>query len=132
MAKLTFFFDRQVGKKLPHVLAKMAPPMDVTWHQQCGYRQNMPDDEWLADVGKKKWVVIGQDLKWHLIASEAEAIKQHRVRCFYLPCANEGRWDTLCNVVKHHRHMIELANSVDPPFIFKLKKNGRFSRVQIL
>ena len=37
------------------------------------------------------------------------AIKQHAIRCFYLPAARENRWTSLCHFVWRHEKMQEAA-----------------------
>jgi len=124
VAKLTFFFDRTFGVRLPEVLARMSPPMHIRWHQKHGFAQNTTDDEWLAQVGAAGWVVISQDRKFHLVDVELAAIKQHKIRCFYLRCASEHRWISLCNLTRAHKRMINLAETHPPPFIYDMRQNG--------
>jgi hypothetical protein len=91
----------------------------------------MPDDKWLAIVGAKGWVVLSQDRKFHVRENEAAAIKQHAVRCFYLPCVSDDRWVSLDHFVRRHTKMQELTRSRAAPFIFELKNNGQFYRVKL-
>lgn len=109
----------------------MKPPVRVKWHQDEGFALNMPDDEWLAIVGPRKWVVLTQDRKFHVIDVEVAAIKQHNVRCFYLPCASDDRWVSLCHFVKRHEKMMQIAHTKGGPFIWELKNNGQFYEVSL-
>ncbi len=109
----------------------MKPPMRVKWHQEQGFLHNTPDDEWMNVVGPRGWISVSQDRKWHAIEAEAAAIKQHRMRCFYLPCASEHRWVSLCSFVRRHEKMMELASTTPAPFIYEMKGNGRFYEVKI-
>lgn len=131
MGQLTFFFDRQIGRRLPEVLIRMAPPMHIRWHQGEGFKHDEDDDVWLSEIGKRGWVVIGQDRKWHKVPVEAAAVKQHNVRCFYLPCASESRWVSLGNFMKCHQKMMHLANTVQGPFVYRFAKNGQLYRVRL-
>lgn len=131
MAQLTFFFDRNMGTRLPKALAQMNPPMRVVWHQEQNFKNDDPDDYWLAEVGKKRWVVVSQDRKWHDITTEAAAIRQHAVWCFYFPCASASRWVSLCHFIKRHERMMHLAETVPGPFVFRLAPNGQFYRVEL-
>ena len=107
----------------------MAPPVEVRWQLKERIHQDTPDDVWLADVGSRNWIVLTQDRKFHICATEAFAIKQHNLRCFYLPCASEPRWQSLCRFVRGHVRMIEICQRVPAPFIFEMKKNGRIEQV---
>ena len=132
MGPLTFYFDRTFGTRLPKALASMRPPARIKWHQDQGFAPEMPDDEWLSVVGPRQWVVLSQDRKFHVRENEAAAIKQHSVRCFYLPCASESRWVSLCHFVRWHVKIGEKANSEAPPFIYELKSSGHMRKVILL
>jgi hypothetical protein len=131
LGELTFFFDRTFGKRLPRALASLKPPMEIRWHQGQNFPANMPDDEWLAIAGQKGWVVLSQDLRFHLRENELEAIKQHAARCFYFPCASEDRWFSMRLFVRGHTRIMSLADMNAGPFIFSLKKNGQFYPVTL-
>ena len=131
MDKLTYFFDRTFGTRLPSALNTIRPPAVVKWHQGEGFPIDMPDDEWMEIVGPKRWVVISQDRKWHTIDIEALAVKQHGLRCFYFPCASDPIWISLGHFVRRFDRMEQLARAGNGPFIYSLKKNGRFYPVPI-
>ncbi len=103
--------------------------MKVKWHQEQGFAHNMPDDEWLEIVGKRGWVVVTQDRKFHMIEAEKMAVIQHKVKCFYLP--SNGRWEALCSIIQKHKKMIELSVTLDAPFIFELKGRNRFYNIKL-
>jgi len=128
---LTFYFDRTFGRRLPGALHSMKPPMRIKWHEEQQFPQRMPDDQWLEIVGQRRWVVLSQDRKFHTVDAEAAAIKQHNVRCFYLPCASEDRWVSLCHFIRRHERIMALARSETAPFIFELKANGQFYPVRL-
>ncbi len=65
MAALTLFFDRNLGVRVPKALRTARPPVAIKDHQQVGFAIDAPDDEWLAKVGTKDWVVITHDRKFH-------------------------------------------------------------------
>lgn len=109
----------------------MKPPVNIRWHHAENFKSDDEDDYWLSEIGKRNWVVIGQDRKWHSIEVEAAAVKQHNIRCFYLPCADQTRWVTLCHFIRRHAKMMELAETVPGPFIYRLAKNGQFYEVPI-
>jgi hypothetical protein len=128
---LVFFFDRTFGTRLPKALASMRPPVLIKWHQDEGFAQNMPDDEWLSIVGPRKWVVLSQDRKFHLLENEILAIKQHSIRCFYLPAARENRWTSLCHFIWRHEKMQQLARTQSAPFVYEMKRNRQFYKVKL-
>lgn len=131
MDKLTFYFDRNIGKRLPEALCHLRAPFEVTWHNQQGFRHDMPDDEWMEIVGKKNWVVVSQDYKFHLEEFENFAVKQHMIRCFYLPDTGAKVWNTFCAFVRAHEKLMALCKIEPAPFIFDLKSTGRLMKVKL-
>ena len=130
MTKVTFYFDRNIGKKLPQALRHLNPPFEVKWHNEEKFPHDMPDDEWLAIVGPGKGTVITQNWKYHLREPELRAIKDHNVKCFYLPASGASKWDLYCLFVKSHKRIIEFSKSHSAPFVFDLKSNGHIKTVQ--
>lgn len=131
MDTLVFFFDRTFGTRLPKALASLKPPVKIKWHQEQGFAMDMPDDEWMAVVGPRKWICLSQDRKWHLNDSELLAVKQHAMKCFYLPSANTDRWVTMCHIASRHEKIQELARKHNGPFVFEMKANRQFYRVKL-
>ena len=124
-----FYFDKNIGSRLPKALRAMDPPFDIRWHSGEKFSPELADDEWLAKAGQNGWVVLTQDWKFHIRENELEAIKQHSVKCIYLPGANEHRWTTYTRFIRSHLRLIEFATQEAAPFIFDLKKNGQIKRV---
>ena len=129
MGKLTFYFDRNFGTRLPRALAWVKPPVNIEWHQNQRFPQEMPDDEWLEIVGKRGWVVFSHDRKFHSEATETAAVKQHSVGCFYLPCASDSTWDKLSIFVRMFGRILEIAESQLPPYVYDVHLNGRIKKV---
>ena len=127
--KVTFYFDRQIGKRIPEALLKVRPPMAIRYHEGEHYQSTMPDDQILKICGKNNWVAVSQDKKWHIIEAEKAAVIEYNAKCFYLPCASDPRWQTLGHIVKRHQKMIGLSESVKAPFIFDISKTGKFKRI---
>jgi hypothetical protein len=133
VAQLTFYFDRNFGKRFPQALDLAKPPFKVEYHHNKTNRfpMNMPDDEWLTVVCKKGWIVFSHDQKFHTIEAEAMAIKQHNGRCFYLPGANEDVWKKLVYIVGSVEKITKAIASTEPPFIFRLRPTLRLERVPL-
>lgn len=109
----------------------MQPPFKVKWHQEQGFAQDLDDDKWMAIVGPAKWVVFSQDRKFHLLPNEILAVKQHSIRCFYMPMANEDRWKSLCHIAWRWEKMQEIARNEAAPFIYEMRGNRQFYKVKI-
>jgi PIN domain-containing protein len=133
VAQLTFYFDRNFGKRFPQARDRAKPPFKVEYHHNKtnNFPMRMPDDEWLAIVCKKGWVVFSHDQKFHDIEAEAMAIKQHNGMCFYLPGAQEGVWEKLGYIVKATEKIVATIAATKPPFIFKLHPNLKLERIPL-
>lgn len=129
MDKLTLYFDRNFGKRIPYALSRMNPPMNIRWHDGERFRQDMPDDEWLATAGKNNWIVLTQDLKFHLIEHEIAAVRQHEVGCFYFPSSNYSLWATTCAFIRFHNRVLKLAAESEGPYIYEFKGTGKLETV---
>lgn len=132
MDKLTFYFDRTFGKRLPRALERFrGTPFEVRHHSGEGHANTMPDDEWLAKAGQNRWVVLTQDYKFHKPGFEHEmaAIREHSVQCYYFPCAQETMWEAICAFVRVHKNVVSKTRASGPCFIHSIGKNGRIRTV---
>lgn len=126
---MIFFFDRTFGIRLPSALARLKPPVGVRWHQEQQFPGDMPDDEWMAVVAPRGWVVLSQDRKWHVIDVEKKAVVQHNLGCIYFPSVD--RWQTLCLFTRTSQKLIDAVNSRKTPYIVELTRHGQIKDVMI-
>ena len=95
------------------------------------FKQNTPDDVWLAAVAHEGWIVFSHDRKFHTLLPECSAIKQYKAGCFYLPGASARTWDKMCHFMRAYQGIVDRINVTQKPFIFELSNAGRFKRVPI-
>lgn len=133
MGALTFYFDICFGKRFPKSILKAHPPFSVEYHGSKGnkFKQNTPDDKWLSVVGPKGWLVFSHDRKFHNEQPAIEAIKQHKIGCFYLPGANSDTWTKLYMFMRAHHRIMELSESTEKPFVFHLTALNKIEQVRI-
>ncbi|MBV9052257.1 MAG: hypothetical protein JO196_07640 [Hyphomicrobiales bacterium] len=133
MASLTFYFDRCFGTRLPDAIWRARPPFNVEFHHNPKNRfdHKTPDDQWLEMAGKLGWIVFSHDRKFHNESAASEAIRQHRIGCFYLWGANAETWDKLKVFLRAADGIMRLAESEMRPFIFQVAHNARISRVPL-
>lgn len=91
----------------------------------------MPDDEWLAVVGSKGWIVFSHDRKFHTEATETAAVIQHQVGCFYLPAASGSPWRKAKAFFRTFDRIKLLAETTKRPFIFDVKETGRVVPIKL-
>jgi len=109
----------------------LKPPVTIEWQNNQGFRQDMPDDEWLAHCGERGWIAFSHDRKFHSEAVETAAVKQHGVGCFYLPCAQEPVWEKARCLVRSFERIKALAETTPKPFIYNVRQSGQIVRVGI-
>lgn len=111
----------------------MSPPFGVEFHHSANnrYAEDTPDDEWLAEVGAKNWIVFSHDRKFHEELAAISAIKQHSIGCFYLWGAEITAWEKLRFFVRVADRIAVTAKATSKPFIFHVAQRGKITRVDI-
>ena len=135
------YFDRCVGTQIPEALRRLG--MKNVYHhhihravvgetptrdQQTLFLHDTPDDEWMEYVGERGWVVISQDYRLQLQRSTLSAIKQHRVRIFYLWGAEALKIETMRTFLNARRRIMNFAAQNPGPYIFRVSKGGQLSK----
>jgi hypothetical protein len=133
VGELTFYFDRCFGKRFPEALERAIPPFRVEYHhnRKNAFREDMPDDEWLAHVGAKQWIVFSHDRRFHKETASLMAIKQHGIGCFYLPGGDAKTWDKLLYFVKSCASCIRLTAATQRPFVYRINKKSQLTRLTL-
>lgn len=132
MGKLTFYFDRNFGRRFPEALQKVLPSsieVDYQHSPQSPFKANTPDDVWLAGIGANNWIVFTHDRKFHELAPELSAIKQHSIGCFYLWGADALAWEKLRAFARGYDNIIQAINMTSRPFIFQAAKSGHLQQI---
>lgn len=133
MGPLTFYFDRNFGKRFPEALVTVKPPFVVEYHhsQKNNFPQNMPDDQWLEICGTKKWIAFSHDKKFDRVPIEAAAIKTHAVAAFALCGASLDSWHKLKYFVQAHKRIAEILSIETPPFFYRITHGMQFQQVTL-
>ena len=101
----------------------------MKYHEGEGYRHNLDDDIWLADVGSKGWFVFSYDAKWQDEAPAIEAIRQHNIGCFYLYGASSQAFHRLASFVRSYDKIMETAKGERRPFILQFDSRNQTKRL---
>jgi len=80
------FLDRSLGRIQVPALLRAAGLRLVTLAERYGIHadEGIPDEQWLADAGQRREVVLMKDTRVRYNAPEKLVVVQHRVRCFCL------------------------------------------------
>ena len=124
-----FFIDRCLGRRIiPGALRDAGEEIKV--HDDI-FAQNAKDQDWLAEVSKRGWVVLTKDKNIRRRALEIHALTTARVRAFVLAGRGDLSGEEIGNIfVKALPAMKKLCATVTPPFIAHVSKDSSVALVQ--
>ena len=125
--QIAFFVDRSLGGKLI-VEALRAAGAQVVVHDDV-FAQNSPDVDWLAEAGRKGWVVLTKDGAIRHNPHERDMYRSARLRVFTLARQNLSGLDMAAVFVKALPGMQSRAETIEPPFVFSISRGGDFKRL---
>ncbi len=126
----TLFFDRDVGIRLPQTLTRLRLPVDIEYHQKY-FALDSQDDEWMPEVGRRGWTLIGHDGQHHLVAAEHAAIVDYQIGCFYLWGNSALTWQKMRCFLRGFERIMEATQSMEPPFIYQVRETGQLVPVEL-
>lgn len=136
-----FYFDRCVGSDIPESLRRLG--MKNVYHHHIHrsivgekpgpdgvslFHHGTRDDVWMNYVGPRGWIVISQDYRFQLEDATLSAIKQHRVRVFYLWGAEAPKVESMRTFLNARKKILEISSINPGPYIFRVRKNGVLKR----
>lgn len=124
MTSMKFFFDNNLSPRLVRGLRKFG---EEVIHLQEEYGQdNVLDEVWLKDIGRKGYLLITRDLKIPLHQAEKQAFKDNKVGAFFLGGKNRSAFAIIQQVIKNWPRIKELAesNQKKRPFAFRVPPAG--------
>ena len=113
----TLFFDRTFGKRLPHALRLLGVAAEA---HQDHFAQDAPDDEWLAAVSARGWIVLTNDKRIRFNQAERQALLTHGVGCFVFTSGSRTRWDQLRILGRAWDRIQEAIETTPRPFIYSV------------
>ena len=126
---LVFFVDRSLGR---HVIpnALRAAGAQVELHDDH-FSQDAQDQVWLAEAGKRGWVVLTKDKHLRYRAVETNALMSAKVRAFVLTARGDLSGVEIGQIfVKALPAMRRLCATVSPPFVAHVSRDGSVSIVK--
>lgn len=125
---LVFFIDRSLGRKyVAGALRTAGAKVEV---HDDHFPQTTPDVEWLAEVGRRGWVVLSKDERIRRNRIEREALEAAHVRAFFLT-QQDITGQEMANLFRDALPgMTNRTISQPAPFIFTISRSGKFSRVK--
>ena len=128
LEKAVFFIDRSVGKK------SVAEPLrgaglTVELHDDH-FPQDALDEEWLVEVGRRKWCVLTRDDRIRYRRVEAAAVRSAKVAMFVIVSKNLTGPQTAEVVLKALGRIGRFLSSHRRPFIAKIYRDGRVEKLE--
>lgn len=121
-----YFVDRSLGGHLvADALREAGARVEV---HDDHFRQDCPDEDWLAEVGRRRWVVLTKDERIAYRRLECEAVHAARVRMFVLVAGHLTGPKMAVAFATALPLMQRFACSHDPPFIAKVHRDGTVRR----
>ena len=116
---IVFFVDRSLGRELGKALIDAGA--EVRLHDDI-FAPDVPDQNWLEQVGQYGWVVLTKDKNIRLRRLEIEALIAAKVRAFVLTSGNLTGEEMSQIFVRNLSKIIALVETNAPPFIAKVTR----------
>jgi predicted nuclease of predicted toxin-antitoxin system len=120
----TWFVDRSLGRKI--VAQLRAAGFQVEEHS-AHFADDAPDAEWLAEAGRRGWVVLTKDKAVRRNALELAAILAGEVACFSLGHGNLKSDQMAQAFVAARSRMEKAVRRYDPPMTASVTASGHVS-----
>ena len=113
---VVFFTDRDLGKDFPRILREAG--LTVERHDDH-FRPDTPDEEWLAEVGRRGWIAITHDKRIRYKPNELAAVMAHRVSLLVL-IGRPPMAELATSFVATLERILRFTREHRPPYIAKL------------
>jgi hypothetical protein len=124
-----FFFDRNLGKRVPEALAADGWPVEK---HDDHFGPQTSDVDLFQEVSQRDWVFVTQDKKIRSRAAERRALVAHGLRTFSLAStANLSAEDTIEALRKAKPKIDEALASDLGPFVYSVRKDGSIHRLPV-
>jgi predicted nuclease of predicted toxin-antitoxin system len=126
---LVFFVDRSLGRRvIPDALRVAGAQVEL---HDNHFPQNAQDQVWLAEAGKRAWIVLTKDKHLRYRAIETNALMSAKVRAFVLTARGDLSGAEIGQIfVKALPTMRKLCATVSPPFVAHVSRDGSVSIVK--
>src|SRR5215831_132620 len=120
-----FFIDRSLGKK---VIAERLRQNGVAVEiHDDHFPQNALDEDWLAEVGKRGWIVLTKDDRIRYRPAALEAYRKHKVRVFIFGSGEMKAQEMADAFVKALPKISRFAIRKASPFFARISRSGLVS-----
>ena len=128
-ALATLFIDRCAWSRLLGNALREAGIAFVS-HQER-FAPNAPDDEWLAGVADKGWLVVTRDQRIRYKVNELQAAVRARLHLFVFTQGGLPAAETATILVHAYPAMCRRAASQPPPAFWSLQRSGAVTALRL-
>lgn len=95
------------------------------------FPQNTPDEVWLKEAGKRRWVVLTRDKNIRRRPNELQAFRDSGVIVFVLTAGDASAADTATLVSRLYLRLIRKAQATKAPAMFSVTLAGAISQIKL-
>ena len=121
-----YFLDRSLGRNVVADLLR-ARGMTVEIHDDH-LAQDAPDEEWIALVGRRRWVAVTKDRNIRYRTGELEAVRRRSARVLVLRMKDATGAEMAELLVRSRRRIIRFVSRTPAPFVAGIARSGSISR----
>lgn len=118
----TLFIDRDAWSSLLDQALQDAGIPFVAHRDR--FRADTPDTEWIAEVGRRGWVVVTRDKNIRRRANELRAVRAAGLHVFALTSGNLSAAETAAIVVKAWGAIRRAVAATAPPALYAISRSG--------
>jgi len=122
---LVFFIDRSLGRKI--VAQALREVGEIIQIHDDHFAPDAKDEDWLAEVGKRGWIVLTKDDRIRYRVTERSALTSAKVGAFVLTSTQLQGTEMAAAFVKALPRIKRLIANHTPPFIGRVSRNGKVS-----
>lgn len=124
-----YFIDRSIASQRVLDALRQAGAAFVRHDDQ--FAQDTPDTVWLAEAGRRGWVVLTMDQRIRYNRLEREALLGNHVGAFIMVAKNLSGAQTAACLVAALPTLRDFVARTPLPFIAKLYADGRLERLSL-
>lgn len=126
LESINIFIDRSLGRKIAEPLRKAGA--NVFLHDDY-FAQDVVDEEWLAEVGTRGWIVLTKDKMIRRRTIEREALLNTNVKAFFFMSGNIPFAEVAQIIAKALPGMQKFIVKHEPPFIAGIYKDASVTMI---
>ena len=120
---ITYFIDRSLGDR---IVAEALRTHGLTVHVHKDYfPPDAKDEDWLREVGQRRWVVLTKDKMLCYRETEITALLAAKARAFVLTSGNLRADEMAAAFIKALPKMEHCLRKVKGPFVARVTRGGK-------